>query len=254
MDKEHYEFFIEELTKFLITEDSIDFEMYFYEQSIWEIKSGDLHEEDLGPLYPMLSDWFYFHLGEYKHEVLFNFNIISGKIYLENLNPTISIEFRGPFDGEFEDFYKKNTFQFSETWLTSVLNLKITDDFGRIVDFHGHKVFIECFIENYQLNEQDHFFDFDLFYLDTNRVKHFLLLSDSQKYIVRNHIINDVLRDLLPSLTVPSECVQTFESIYIQEDVDANYISLGEVTTSAHIILLSEIERQRSSPEYRYFK
>jgi len=241
METQIYKQLLDQLRDVLGTNDNIEFNIYFFEHEYnFDIQLGDLVGENIGPVYSILHSWFHSDFFYYKQNILQNFNAISGRILLVENEPFISIEFHGPYNEEFDEF--NHQFNFDKNWFLNTLGM-VNDDFvSSLPDFDIERVFIDCKIEQYSKGQPCHDFDLVLFYLDSDEMEYTWNLTDIQKQIVRDYILNIVLIDVLPLLDVPNECIQTYDSIFIYEDVDFNNIEIGNISTSEYLVSFNDIQ------------
>lgn len=243
MEKYSYRQFLDQLINSLNSNVTIEFYCDYYNYFNWngelEIKMGQFSNEEIGPLFPILHEWLEEEFYNFLREIESIHNTVYGKIILIQNNPFVSVGFEGPFDGEFSDFHCR--FKFDKRFFLETLEMKNDNFIRSLSDFEIKRIFINSEIENYRVGDSSHYFDFELFYEDANKQKSILQLSEHQRQLVRDYILNQVLRDVLPTLNVYSDCVETYNSIYIEGDIDANHVSLGSVTTSEHLISLEHI-------------
>lgn len=241
MENQIYRQLVDQLRNALVANNYVEFNIYFFEHEYnFKIQLGELVDEDIGQLYSILHSWFHSDFFYYKQNILKNYNAISGRIYLVENEPFLSIEFHGPYNEEFDEF--NHQFNFDKNWFLNTL-VMVNDDFVcSLTNFDIDKVFIDCKIEQYSKGQPCHDFDLVLFYLDSDEIEYTWNLTDNQKQIVRDYILNIVLTNVLPLLDVPNECVQTYDSIFIYEDVDFNNIEIGNISTSEFLVSFNDIQ------------
>lgn len=243
MEKYSYNQFLDQLMSSLNSNGNIEFYCDYYNYFNWngvlEIKMGQFSNEEIGPLFPILHKWLGSEFYYFFREIEGIHNTVYGKIILIQNDPFVSVGFEGPFDEEFSDFCCR--FNFDDRFFLETLEMK-NDNFVRgLSNFEIKRIFIDGEIEKYRVGDSSHYFDFELYYEDVNKEKNIWQLNDHQKQLVRDYILNHVLKDVLPTLNVYSDCVETYNSIYIEGDIDANHVSLGSFTTSEHLISLEHI-------------
>ena len=136
----------------------IDYEIvYAYHCSTFNIKMGDLEDEDCGEIYDLLYCWFQGIYQEYNP-----FHTTKGHIYKDEGEFFLNFIYIGPFDGEFDEFDSR--FTFDGDWFLNQLGMKNDEFIINNPDFDIECVHIYCQLENYRLGDLEHKFDFDLKY------------------------------------------------------------------------------------------
>jgi hypothetical protein len=218
----------------------IDYEIvYAYHDSTFNIKMGELEDEECGEIYGLLDCWFWGIQNTWNP-----FYSTKGHIYKNGDEFFLNFIYIGPFDGEFSDFDKR--FTFDRDWFLNKLGMKNDEFIINNPDFDIKNVLIYCDLENYRLGDLEHKFDFELKYYTDDKFE--FVLSENQKEIVQQYILDTVFSKYLPSLCEVGNVEQYYSDIYIEGDVDSNLISVsvGDITTSNEIISMNEI--------YNYYK
>jgi len=201
------------------------------------IKMGELEDEECGEIYGLLYCWFWGIYQEYNP-----FHTTKGHIYKDGDEFFLNLIYLGPFDGEFDEFDSR--FTFDRDWFLNQLGMKNDEFIINNPDFDIKNVLIYCDLENYRLGDLEHNFDFELKYYTEDKFD--FVLSEYQKEIVQQYILKNVFPEYLPSLCEVGNVEQYYSDIYIEGDVDSNLISVGDITTSNEIISMNEI--------YNYYK
>jgi hypothetical protein len=255
MEKYQYSEFVDRLRRALNSCDCIEFKCDYYNYFNWngflEIKMGEFSNEEIGSLFPILHSWLEWDFYQYMREIKSIHNTVYGRIILIQKELFISVGFEGPYDEEFSDFCCR--FNFDKIFFLETLGMK-NDNFVRnLLSFDIKNIFVFCHIENYRVGDLSHIFDFDIYYQDSNNIKNTFQLNDHQKQLARNFILKDILKDSLPTLDIYTDCIQTYDSIYIEGDIDDNYVSIGNITSSEHLISFDEIRNSLVSENINSF-
>jgi hypothetical protein len=224
----------------------IDYELiYAYHHSSLKIKMGELEDEECGDIYSLLNDWFWI-VQNGSPNTWNPFYSTKGQICKDGDEFFLNLIYIGPFDGEFDDFDTR--FTFDRDWFLNKLGMKNDEFIINNPDFDIKNVHIYCQLENYRLGDLEHKFDFELKYCEEEEEEEVIdfVLNENQKEIVQYYILKTIFSDYLPSLIEAGNLEQFYSYIEICGDVDSNFISVGEITTSNEIISMNEI--------YNYYK
>jgi hypothetical protein len=218
----------------------IDYEIvYAYHSSTFNIKMGELEDEECGEIYSELENWFWTIQNTWNP-----FHTTKGHIYKDEGEFFLNFIYIGPFDEEFSSFDKR--FTFDRDWFLNKLGMKNDEFIINNPDFDIECVHIYCQLENYRLGDLEHMFDFELKYCEEEDEVIEFILSENQKEIVQQYILDTVFPEYLPSLCEVGNVEQYYSGIDIEGDVDSNLISVDEITTSNVIISMNEM--------YNYYK
>lgn len=205
--------------------------------SYLNIKMGELEDVECGEIYSLWDYWFWGIQQEYNP-----FHRTKGHIYKDGDEFFLNYIYLGPFDGEFDEFDSR--FTFDRDWFLNQLGMKNDEFIINNPDFDIKNVLIYCDLENYRLGDLEHKFDFALKYYTEDKFD--FVLSENQNEIVQQYILKTVFPEYLPSLCEVGNVEQYYSDIYIEGDVDSNLISVGDVTTSSEITSMKAI--------YNYYK
>ena len=217
----------------------IDYEIvYAYHSSTFNIKMGELEDEECGEIYSELEKWFWTIQHEYNP-----FYISKGHIYKDGDEFFLNFINLGPYYGEFDEFDLR--FTFDSDWFLNQLGMKNDEFIINNPYFDIENVQIYCHLENYRLGDLEHKFDFELkYYLDhwfdsegLKEEMYDFVLNENQKEIVQQYILKTVFPKYLPRLMEPVKAEQYYSDI----DIIACCFFIGFITTSNMIISMNEM-------------